>query len=176
MSAYFLRSPRLGFRRWREADLPLAMALWGDPAVTKYITARGYTPREVQIRLELEIDDERMHGMQYWPFFLLATGEHVGCCGLRARPKEPDVPEFGVHVATQHWRQGYAFEAGSCVIDYAFGVRKVRAIFAGHSPGNDASRQLLSRLGFVYTHDEYYEPTGLQHPSYLLSRSAGSGV
>ena len=25
------------------------------------------------------------------------------------------------------------------------------------------------RLGFRYTHDEYYEPTGLQHPSYLMA-------
>ena len=170
MSEYFLRSPRLGFRRWNEVDLPLAMNLWGDPAVTRYITARGYTPREVQIRLELEIDEERVHGVQYWPFFLLATGEHLGCCGLRTREKEPDVPEFGVHVASRHWRQGYAFEAGSCVIEHAFAAGRARAIFAGHNPENVASRRLLSRLGFVYTHDEYYEPTGLQHPSYLLTR------
>jgi hypothetical protein len=26
------------------------------------------------------------------------------------------------------------------------------------------------RLGFVHTHDEFYEPTGLMHPSYLLTR------
>lgn len=169
MSEYFLRSRRLGFRCWRETDLPLAMKLWGDPAVTRYITARGYTPREVQIRLELEIEEERARGIQYWPFFLLATGEHVGCCGLRARAKEPNVPEFGVHVASRHWRQGYAFEAGSCVIEHAFAVRRARAIFAGHNPENVASRALLSRLGFAYTHDEYYEPTGLQHPSYVLT-------
>jgi RimJ/RimL family protein N-acetyltransferase len=172
MSEFFLRSARLGFRRWREGDLPLAMKLWGDPAVTRYITSRGYTPREVQIRLELEIEEERAHGIQYWPFFLLATGEHIGCCGLRARAKEPDVPEFGVHVASPHWQQGYAFEAGSCVIAHAFAVRGARALFAGHNPENVASRHLLARLGFIYTHDEYYEPTGLQHPSYLLARAA----
>ena len=32
-------------------------------------------------------------------------------------------------------------------------------------------RGLLTRLGFVYTHDEFYEPTGLRHPSYMLARS-----
>jgi [ribosomal protein S5]-alanine N-acetyltransferase len=170
MSDYFLRSTRLGFRCWSDADLPLALKLWGDPGVTRYIAARGYTPREVQIRLQLEIDTEQTHGIQYWPFFLLTTGEHVGCCGLRPRDEEPGVPELGVHVASRHWRQGYALEAARSVIDYAFTIRGVPAVFAGHNPENVASRRLLTRLGFVYTHDELYEPTGLQHPSYRLAR------
>jgi ribosomal-protein-alanine N-acetyltransferase len=167
---YFLRSSRLGFRHWNEADLPLAIGLWGDPAVTRYIAARGYTVREVQIRLELEIEAQHTHGIQYWPLFLLATGEHVGCCGLRARAGDPDVPELGVHIASRYWRQGYALEAASCVIEHAFTVRGARAIFAGHNPENVASRRLLERLHFVYTHDEFYAPTGLDHPSYLLAR------
>src|SRR5438874_2691460 len=69
MSDYFLSSSRLGFRHWDETDLPLAIGLWGDPAVTRYIAARGYTVREVQIRLELEIEAQQTHGIQYWPFF-----------------------------------------------------------------------------------------------------------
>jgi hypothetical protein len=28
---------------------------------------------------------------------------------------------------------------------------------------------LLEKLGFHYTHDEYYSATGLDHPSYLLT-------
>jgi hypothetical protein len=44
----------------------------------------------------------------------------------------------------------------------------VRALFAGHNPANQASRELLARLGFRYTHDELYPPTGLMHPSYRL--------
>jgi len=40
-SPYFLRSERLGFRLWREQDLPLAIGLWGDPEVTKFIDVRG---------------------------------------------------------------------------------------------------------------------------------------
>ncbi len=170
MSDYFLHSGRLGFRHWDETDLPLAIGLWGDPAVTRYIAARGYTVREVQIRLELEIEAQHTHGIQYWPLFLLGSGEHVGCCGLRMRAGNPDAPELGVHVASRYWRQGYALEAASCVIEHAFTVRGARAIFAGHNPENVASRRLLERLHFVYTHDEFYAPTSLEHPSYLLAR------
>ncbi|HZI84672.1 MAG TPA: GNAT family N-acetyltransferase [Casimicrobiaceae bacterium] len=171
MSDYFLRSSRLGFRCWRETDLPLAVALWGDPAVTRYVASRAFTAREVQLRLEREIAAQRAHAIQYWPIFLLESDEHVGCCGLRLRESEPEVPELGVHVASRHWRKGYAFEAASRVIDYAFSVLGSPALFAGHNPANDASRALLARLGFVHTHDELYPPTGLQHPSYRLMRA-----
>ena len=169
MSAYFLESARLGFRCWLPADLPLALALWGDPEVARYIAARTFSAREIEARLALEIHNQRTHSIQYWPVFLLASGEHVGCCGLR--PHEPGVPELGVHIASCHWRRGYAFEAASRVIDYAFAVRKVTALFAGHNPANGPSRALLARLGFLHTHDELYPPTGLQHPSYRLSRA-----
>ena len=170
MGDYFLQSPRLGFRCWRDVDLPLAANLWGDPTVTRYIAARGYTLRDVRIRLQNEIHSERTSGMQYWPIFLLATGEHIGCCGLRPRENHPEIPEFGVHLVPRHWRQGYAFEAAARVIEHAFGRGGVRALFAGHNPENAASRQLLLRLGFVYTGDQFYAPTGLQHPSYILTR------
>ena len=52
---------------------------------------------------------------------------------------------------------------------YAFNTLGVKGLFAGHNPGNAASRRVLEKLGFRYTHDEYYPPTGLNHPSYLLT-------
>jgi ribosomal-protein-alanine N-acetyltransferase len=172
MADYFLQSARLGFRCWRDADLQLAVNLWGDPAVTRYIAAHPYTRHDVQVRLRTEIETERTHRMQYWPIFLLATGEHIGCCGLRPRANRPETPELGVHVVSQRWRQGYASEAASRVIEYAFTLDGVQAIFAGHNPENGASRRLLLDLGFAYTGDEFYAPTGLKHPSYLLIRAA----
>ena len=51
---------------------------------------------------------------------------------------------------------------------YAFVSLKVAGLFAGHNPENLGSRNLLTKLGFNYTHDEFYKPTGLEHPSYLL--------
>ncbi len=170
MPEYFLSSARLGFRCWRESDLGHAIELWSDTEVTRYISARGFTRDDIEQRLKREIDSQREHALQYWPIFLLATGEHVGCCGLRPRANEPDVPEIGFHIASRHWRRGYALEAASRVIDYAFTERAAPALFAGHNPHNAASRALLLRLGFVHTHDELYPPTGLQHPSYRLTR------
>jgi len=171
MSDFFLQSRRLGFRTWRPSDLPLALRLWGDPAVTRFISREGFAEPEIRARLEREIATQETSRIQYWPIFTLAGAQHVGCCGLRPREGHPLVPEFGVHIGSDHWRQGYALEAALCVIKYAFGVLGFEALFAGHNPENLASRNLLVRLGFAHTHDEFYPPTGLEHPSYLLAKA-----
>lgn len=93
---------------------------------------------------------------------------HLGCCGLRPYRLEDGIYELGFHLRPEHWGQGYATEAARAVIDHAFDTLHARALFAGHHPGNVASRRLLEKLGFRYTHDEFYAPTGLEHPSYLL--------
>ncbi len=109
--------------------------------------------------------------MQYWPIFLLANGEHVGCCGLKPRDPRQRIYELGAHIRSQHWRQGLAEEAAGAIIAHAFDELGASGLFAGHHPENEASRRLLAKLGFVYTHDELYPPTGLHHPSYHLHRT-----
>jgi [ribosomal protein S5]-alanine N-acetyltransferase len=111
----------------------------------------------------------RSHGVQYWPIFLLATGEHVGCCGLRPYRAEEKIYEVGVHLRRAYWGQGYAGEATRTAMGYAFDTLGATALFAGHNPANEASRRVLQTLAFRYTHDEYYPPTGLDHPSYILT-------
>jgi len=144
------------------------MRLWGDPIVTRFISAQPLTETDIRERLDVEIATQTSHGMQYWPIFRLADGTHIGCCGLRPRPLHPQSPELGVHVLAAQWRRGYATEASSRVVDYAFGKLGCHALFAGHNPENGVSANLLARLGFVRTHEELYKPTGRMHPSYLL--------
>lgn len=166
---YFLRSKRLGFRLWREDDLALAIELWGDYEVTQFFDARGQWSRDqVHERLSQEISTAKKYGVQYWPIFLLENHDHVGCCGLRPYDISQRIYEIGFHIRSDLWRQGYAREAALAVIDHAFNRLEINSLFAGHNPKNTVSQHLLNRLGFRYTHDEYYPPTGLYHPSYLL--------
>ena len=170
MTDYFLRTSRIGFRVWKEEDLHLAVGLWGDVKVSQFFDARGQlSTAQVTERLLQEIDTERLHGIQYWPIFLLKGDLHIGCCGLRLYDASNNVLEIGFHIRFEHWRQGYAFEAARAVMHYAFNTIKVSGLFAGHNPKNEVSRHLLVKLEFRYTHDEFYSPTGLNHPSYLLT-------
>jgi len=170
-TANFLRTKRLGFRHWREADFELALGLWGDLAVTRLIDARGQlSDEQVRQKLQQEIAAEAEYGVQYWPIFLLSSGEHIGCCGLRPYDLSQCIYEIGFHIRSQQWGLGYASEAACCAIEFAFNNLAANALFAGHNPRNATSRKLLEKLGFRYTHDEYYEPTGLKHPSYLFTQ------
>lgn len=147
------------------------MGLWGDPEVTKLIGG-PFTPEMVHERLTREIKQGQECSLQYWPVFLLDGGKHVGCAGLRPYRSEQRVYELGVHLRPAFWRQGLAKEAALAVIAYGFGTLHADALFAGHHPANDASRQLLLRLGFVRSREELYPATGLMHPSYLLRRDS----
>lgn len=167
MSTYFLRTARLGFRRWTEDDLPLARALWSDPQVSRFISKDGFDDDYIRARLAREMADQARTGRQYWPVFQLANDAHIGCCGLRTR----DVgafPEFGVHLRPEFWGRGYALEAGRGVLAYGFSQLGLTELFAGHHPDNTVSAKMLLRLGFEPSHRELYPPTGLMHPCYRL--------
>lgn len=169
MKKYFLKSERLGFSIWEETDIKDAVELWGNKAVTKYITADGIMSTEqIKQRLKKEIDTYCSMNIQYWPVYLIENGENIGCCGVRPYDQENNILEIGVHLKEQFWRKGYAIEACKAVIKYSFEVLGVSAIFAGHNPQNTASCEMLKKLGFKYIRDEFYQPTGLCHPSYLL--------
>jgi RimJ/RimL family protein N-acetyltransferase len=120
----------------------------------------------VHERLHSEIHNYDKYGVQYWPIFNKADDAFVGCCGLR--PREPKLCELGFHLVPSAWGKGYALEAAHCICQYAFQSLSAESLFAGHNPGNLNSQKVLEKLGFAFTHEEFYEPTGLQHPCYIL--------
>jgi [ribosomal protein S5]-alanine N-acetyltransferase len=163
--SYFLTTARLGFGHWSEGDDDLAQSLWGDSRVTAFLGG-PFTREQVSARLRNEIVTMAGFGMQYWPCFLLEGGELTGCAGLR--PYRAGIPELGFHFRPQFHGRGFAEEAARAAITYAFETLAVQSLFAGHHPDNAASKRLLTKLGFLYTHEEIYPPTGLLNPAYLL--------
>ena len=167
---FFLTTNRIGFSKWQKSDMNLAELLWGNPDVTRFICASGkFSEDDISARLEKEISNEKEYHVQYWPIFSLSSKSLIGCCGLR--PYRGNTYEIGFHLRPQFWGKGYAMEAATAVIDYAFSILKAEALFAGHNPNNIASSKVLLKLGFHYVGDEFYEPTGLYHPSYELKQT-----
>jgi ribosomal-protein-alanine N-acetyltransferase len=168
-SRYWMTTDRIGFRRWTAEDLPLALAIWGDPLVTRLVADLGNPGVEqARVRLEREIANEQQFGVQYWPTFLLGDGQHLGCCGLRPYRPDEGTFEVGAHLLPQWWGQGLATEAVAAVLAHAFGPLRSRGLFARHNPHNHGSARILEKLGFRHTHDEHMPQTGLAHPCYEL--------
>lgn len=168
MREYFLTTDRIGFSNWQRRDNDLARQLWGDPAVSRFICASGvFTEEDIARRLDVEISNLAQFGVQYFPVFALDSGDLIGCCGLR--PGDEDgVMEMGCHLRPQYWRKGFAREALTAMIGYSRDVLHVRELIVGHHPDNVASRNLIQRMGFDYTGDKFYPPTGLYHPGYRM--------
>ena len=165
---YFLTTGRLGFGHWSASDLALALGLWGNAEVTSLIGG-PFTAEQVEQRLNAEIKWRNGYGVQYWPIFVLENGAHAGCVGLRPYRIDQGIYELGFHLRPEYWGRGFAQEAGRAVITFAFERVGAASLFAGHHPANSVSRLVLMKLGFQFTHEEFYPPTGLKHPSYLLT-------
>lgn len=176
MSKEISHTERLTAREWELSDLPFALELWGDPDVTQLIDRRGKLSRDQVVqRLNDEIDRQKIHGVQYWALFETKSGQFVGCSGLKPWTFTPgDTPgeknyELGYHIVKRCWGKGYATEAAKGAIKYAYEKLGLTKLYAGHHPQNANSKKILLKLGFRHTEDVFYEPTGLQHPSYILS-------
>jgi [ribosomal protein S5]-alanine N-acetyltransferase len=164
---YFLRTARLGFRLWRTEDLPLAIALWGNACATELIGG-PFSEEHIRERLAREIATMQTQRVQFWPIFLLASGEFIGCCGFRPHKPEQHVYELGYAFLEPYWGQGFGMEAAQAALAHAQNTLSARGFFAGHHPENLASRKILQKLGFHFTHVELYPPTGKIHPCYSL--------
>lgn len=67
--------------------------------------------------------------------------------------------EIGYMLHPDYWRKGIVSEALKATIDFGFEEMKLHSIQANINPGNDASRQILLKHGFVkeaYFKEDYY--------------------
>lgn len=169
MREYFIKTLRIGFSIWNNADLNLASQLWGEKEVTRFICSTGkFTQEDIENRLNTEICNYELYHIQYWPVFDLSTGELIGCCGIRPYKSETHCYELGFHLREKYWGQGYAAEAAKAAIDYSFHLLNAEKLYAGHHPQNKASEKLLMKLGFQCIGNDFYTPTGLYHPLYEM--------
>jgi ribosomal-protein-alanine N-acetyltransferase len=76
----------------------------------------------------------------------------LGLCGLLNR-KELEHVDIGFAILPQFYRQGYTFEAAKAVLAYGFQQLKLPTITGITDPANEASKQLLTKIGLHYIKD-----------------------
>jgi hypothetical protein len=70
--------------------------------------------------------------------------------------------------------EGLATEAACTALDYAFGTLGLDTVAAGHHPSNLAPHQVLAKIGFKYTLEEFYEPSGIFESTYVCAGLSGA--
>ncbi len=88
------------------------------------------------------------------------TGIFMGSCGIH-QPDDEGRIEIGYWLGEPYWQQGYATEAVQALIDLAFRVSDIECLYASCMAENLASRNVMSKLGFVYS-DTYQVDRGVR--------------
>jgi len=78
-----------------------------------------------------------------------ATGQPVVWCGLHDIDWQARICDTGYWVRKSAQNRGFATEAANALVRYAFAVLGVRRIGLTHSAGNEPSRRIAKKLGFV---------------------------
>lgn len=83
-----------------------------------------------------------------WGILIRDSGTFIGTLGLNHLSLYSKKAEIGFELDPAHWRRGYAAEAIQAVLEYAFETLALHRMGAVTFLENEASVQLLTRLGF----------------------------
>lgn len=148
-----IQTPRLLLRRWRDDDLVPMAEIHADPQVMRWIADGSVrdverTADDIE-RWEEEWDEE---GFGLFAVELLASGELAGFTGLsvpRFLPEVLPAVEIGWRLGRPYWGQGYASEAAHAALEFAVQDRGLDRVVSISSVGNDASENVMRKLGMV---------------------------
>jgi [ribosomal protein S5]-alanine N-acetyltransferase len=114
----------------------------------------GWKPHE-SIEESLMILSRMIKDNEVWAITLKEQNRIIGTIGLHQRDQADDtVKEIGYVLDDIYWNQGIVTEAVKRIIAYAFAELGLKRVTCGHHPLNKASRRVIEKSGFVYTHDE----------------------
>jgi len=106
-----MRTERLLFAPWTEADWLALKPIATDPEVMRYISGGQPWPDDrIQEFVRRQIDGLRLHGYCMWQLLEASGGSMIGFCGLQPLAGTGDV-EIGWWLARSHWGRGLATEA-----------------------------------------------------------------
>ncbi|GGQ72633.1 N-acetyltransferase [Couchioplanes caeruleus subsp. azureus] len=154
-----LETDRLLLRPWRVAEAVVQRELWTerDPRVPPHRRI-GADGRPTVAELAESIRAEQPSPIGLLAVERKAARDVVGYCGLidggRGSPGEP---ELAFELLRRVWRQGYATEASSAVLDWARSSGYAR-LWATVWDWNTASRRVLAKLGFTETGRQEVDP------------------
>ncbi len=135
-------------RRFYDRDLAPFLAYRNDPDVARYQAWESCTEQEATAMIE-DLKSLQPGTPGEWFQFaieLKQTGALIGDCAMKVE-QDGRQAEIGYTLSREHQGKGYASEAVSCLLDYAFGHLGLHRVVAITDQENEPSFALLERLG-----------------------------
>lgn len=156
MNPLLLQGDKCTLRPLEASDVGPAYLSWlNDPAVTRFLGVgkTPATPESVRQYLgRFQVPPGRApESANDFIFAIIdkATGRHIGNVTLNRIDRTAGTGDTGILIGDKEfWGKGYAFDAWSALIPFAFDRLKLRKVLAGAVDGHGASLTVLKKLGF----------------------------
>ncbi len=161
MGAPVIETDRLILRAHRLDDLTALAAMWGDPAVTRFISGKPSTREDCWARLLRYVGHWELLGFGYWAVQWKDGAQLIGDVGFAnwerdINPSLDGLPEVGWVFSSEVHGRGVATEAVNAALawmDEKFGARMTACIIG---PGNAASIRVAQKAGYrAYCQTEF---------------------
>ena len=145
-----LQTKRLILRPWSENDAEELYIYASDPEVGP---PAGWPPH-TSVENSLEIISTVLSAPETYAVCLKENGKPIGSVGLHRNDlaEKNDEYELGYWIGKPFWGQGLIPEASRELLRYAFEDLGMNRIWCGYYDGNEKSRRVQEKLGFVFHH------------------------
>ena len=145
-----LETNRLILRPWSEDDAEDLFRYASDPEVGP---AAGWQPH-TSIENSREIIRDVLSARDTFAVCLKDDGKPIGSVGLHRNDlaELEDEYELGYWIGKPFWGKGLIPEASREILRYAFEDLGMKRIWCGYYDGNEKSRRVQEKIGFVYHH------------------------
>jgi RimJ/RimL family protein N-acetyltransferase len=170
--AVILTTGRLKLRKFLLSDMEQFAALNADPEVMRYLGGAALTQEQSDSIL---LGAHRSFANSGYGMIAVERIEDcafLGTCGLSIEPWYPEDLEIGWRLARDYWGQGYACEAASAWLDYAFSSLQAPRVISITDVPNARSISVMKKIGLHFDHEAGLDDNGELFDAVIYSLTA----
>ena len=154
---YKKMTERLTLRSWKESDAEMLYRYACNPNIGPIA---GWPPH-TSVENSREIIKTVLSAPETYAVVLKETDEVVGSIGLMMTRSKANCSkmadnecEIGYWIGEPYWGQGLIPEAVNELLRYAFENLRQTTVWCGYYDGNEKSKRVQEKCGFIYSHTE----------------------
>ena len=143
-----LETERLKFRAIKKSDLKDIYEYSSNPKTSQYLLWEPHKSVEYTKRfIDIVLAKYKIGEYHDWAIVLKENKKMIGTCGFTSIDEHNSIAEIGYVLNPDYWGYGLATEAARKIVDFAFNVLKVNRVEAKFLFGNEASLNVMTKLG-----------------------------
>lgn len=148
-----MKTERLILRKWEETDAESLFEYASDPDVGPIA---GWQPHR-SVEESIDVIKNVFCGAECYAICEKENGKAIGAIELKLNghtdmTERDDECELGYWLGKPFWGRGYMPEAAREIIRHGFEDLGMNIIWCGYYEGNQKSKRVQEKLGFVYHH------------------------